>query len=61
MKILLVEDEKELTSAISKYLVKEGYLIESAATYEEGREKLLLFEYDCTIIDITLPGEADWT
>ena len=55
MKLLLVEDEKELTSDICKYLIKEGYLIESAKAYQEGREKLLLFDYDCVIIDITLP------
>ncbi len=56
MKLLLVEDEKELASDISNYLIKEGYLIESVLTYNEGKEKLLLFDYDCAIIDITLPG-----
>ena len=56
MKLLLVEDEKELTSSISKYLTREGYLIDSAATYNEGRDRILLFDYDCAIIDITLPG-----
>ena len=56
MKILLVEDEKELSSSISKYLTKEGYFIESVSTYNEGRERILLFDYDCAIIDITLPG-----
>lgn len=56
MKLLLVEDEKELTSSISKYLIREGYIIENVTTYDEGRERILLFEYDCAIIDITLPG-----
>jgi DNA-binding response OmpR family regulator len=56
MKLLLVEDEKELSSSISKYLIKEGYFIESVSTYNEGRERILLFDYDCAIIDITLPG-----
>jgi len=56
MKLLLVEDEKELASDISNYLMKEGYLIESVPTYNEGKEKLLLFDYDCVLIDITLPG-----
>jgi DNA-binding response OmpR family regulator len=40
MKLLLVEDEKELASDISKNLIMEGYLIEIAPTYNEGREKL---------------------
>jgi DNA-binding response OmpR family regulator len=56
MKLLLVEDEKELTSSISKYLTREGYIIDSASTYNEGRDRILLFDYDCAIIDITLPG-----
>jgi DNA-binding response OmpR family regulator len=56
MKLLLVEDEKELTSSINKYLIREGYLIDSVLTYNEGRERILLFDYDCAIIDITLPG-----
>ena len=56
MKLLLVEDEKELASDISKYLIEEGYLIEYASTYNEGRQKLSLYDYDCAIIDITLPG-----
>jgi DNA-binding response OmpR family regulator len=56
MKLLLVEDEKELTSSISKYLTREGYLIDNTSTYNEGRERILLFDYDCAIIDITLPG-----
>ena len=56
MKLLLVEDEKELTSSICKYLIREGYLIDSTSTYNEGRDRILLFDYDCAIIDITLPG-----
>ncbi|MDR3666935.1 MAG: response regulator transcription factor [Ignavibacteriaceae bacterium] len=56
MKLLLVEDEKELTSSINKYLIKEGYLIDSVSTYNDARERILLFDYDCAIIDITLPG-----
>ena len=56
MKLLLVEDENELTSSICKYLTREGYLIDSASTYNEGRDRILLFDYDCAIIDITLPG-----
>jgi DNA-binding response OmpR family regulator len=55
MKLLLVEDEMELVSGISQYLIEEGYLIEIASTFDVGKEKLLLFDYDCAIIDITLP------
>lgn len=35
MKLLLVDNEKYFASDISKYLIKEGYLIEIAPTYNE--------------------------
>lgn len=56
MKILVIEDEKELRKSIVTYLSQEGYLCESASGFKEGMEKLAGYEYDCLIIDINLPG-----
>src|SRR5689334_1904483 len=56
MKVLIVEDEKELLSAISVYLKTEGYVCEEAPNYQEGVGKINLYEYDCIIADIGLPG-----
>lgn len=56
MKILIVEDEKELRKTLVSYLAQEGYLCESAANYEEAQQKIGVYEYDCFIIDIMLPG-----
>ncbi|GAB1451255.1 response regulator transcription factor [Draconibacterium sp.] len=56
MKILLVEDEKELSAIIESFLQKEGFLCETAATFEEADEKLALYKYDVALVDITLPG-----
>ena len=55
MKILIVEDEKQLSESIAEYLQKQ-YQIETAATFEEARNKISNFEYDCILLDITLPG-----
>jgi DNA-binding response OmpR family regulator len=55
MKILIIEDEKELASSMKKYLETEGYLCEVAGDYEKASEKAGLYEYDCVIVDITLP------
>ncbi|SHF22098.1 response regulator transcription factor [Dysgonomonas macrotermitis] len=56
MKLLLVEDEIDLQESIVTYLQSEGFAIETASTYPDGEEKVSLYNYDCLIIDITLPG-----
>lgn len=56
MKVLLVEDEKELAGAIAYYLAQEGYLCETAPDYKAGLMKIEDSEYDCLLLDITLPG-----
>jgi DNA-binding response OmpR family regulator len=55
MKILLIEDEKELSSTIQSYLTRGNYLCETAHTYDNALEKIHLYQYDCVIVDITLP------
>lgn len=55
MKILLVEDHSELARSISSYLGQEHYLCEVATTFDEAREKLALFTYDCVVLDMMLP------
>lgn len=56
MKLLLVEDEIDLQESIITYLQSEGFAIETASDYIEGEDKVSLYNYDCLIIDITLPG-----
>jgi DNA-binding response OmpR family regulator len=55
MKILLIEDEKELSYAITEYLQDENYLCEAVFSFEHAVEKINLYHYDCIIVDITLP------
>jgi DNA-binding response OmpR family regulator len=55
MKVLAVEDNKELASSIRDYLSGEGYICEVAYNFDEAREKLMLFSYDSILLDIMLP------
>ncbi len=55
MKILIVEDEKELANSIQEYLSEEQYLCELASTFTEAMNKIDLYNYDCILLDITLP------
>ncbi len=55
MKILIIEDEEPLLESIVEYFSRENYVCEGVATFEEGQEKINLYEYDCVLLDITLP------
>jgi DNA-binding response OmpR family regulator len=55
MKILIVEDEKELINEIESYLLKENYVVETSQYFENAIEKLSIYVYDIAVIDITLP------
>ncbi len=55
MKILLIEDEPELRKSIKQYLYQEGYLVESAEDFVKASDKCADYEYDCILVDITLP------
>lgn len=56
MKLLIVEDEKELSSSIVSFLQTEQYVCETAYDYETALEKIELYDYACVVLDITLPG-----
>ncbi|WP_276496935.1 response regulator transcription factor [Pontibacter litorisediminis] len=55
MKLLIVEDEQVLLEEVSTYLTEQGYLCERASGFVEAEEKMLLYEYDVIVLDITLP------
>jgi len=55
MKIIAVEDEKDLAESIFTYFNNEGNICEVVNSYEDARAKLNIYEYDCSLIDIMLP------
>ncbi len=56
MKILLIEDEPELRKSISQFLTLEGYKVEIAADFSKAADKTAAHDYDCLLVDITIPG-----
>ncbi len=56
MKILIVEDETALAESIVEFISKENYLIDSAFDFKTAEQKIHLYEYDCALIDLMLPG-----
>ncbi len=55
MKILVVEDNADLREVIVRSLEKERYVVETAPTYAKAVSKVLVYEYDCILLDIMLP------
>jgi DNA-binding response OmpR family regulator len=55
MKILIIEDERELSQSISEYLTTEQFTCEAAYNYPTAVAKIRLNDYSCIILDLTLP------
>jgi DNA-binding response OmpR family regulator len=55
MKVLIVEDEKQLVKSMVQALRQEGYVCEQAYSAAEANEKVMIFDYDCILLDIGLP------
>jgi len=56
MKLLIVEDERELSQSIVSFLSSENYICEQSFTFDEAMEKIALYTYDCILLDLMLPG-----
>ncbi|MBI5047913.1 MAG: response regulator transcription factor [Deltaproteobacteria bacterium] len=55
MRIILIEDEKQLASIIKKGLEEEGYSVDAAHDGEEGLYMVENFPADAVVLDIMLP------
>ncbi|TLV02502.1 response regulator transcription factor [Dyadobacter luticola] len=55
MKLLVIEDEKELSDSICTYLNSEQFSCETAYDFPTALDKVVINEYACIILDITLP------
>jgi len=56
MKVLVIEDERELSDSICSYLANEQFVCERALDFQTGLEKISLYDYACIILDVNLPG-----
>lgn len=56
MKILIVEDEKELRETVCASLMKEKFVVETASDYTSALNKINDYDYDCILLDVMLPG-----
>lgn len=55
MKILLVEDERQLSNLIAKGLKKSSYVVDQAFDGEEALDLLYINSYNLVVLDLNLP------
>ncbi len=55
MKLLLIEDEKELALSIQKYLTGKDFVCELSDNAKMAIEKISTYDYDCILLDLMLP------
>ncbi|MBV9342125.1 MAG: response regulator, partial [Acidobacteria bacterium] len=53
--ILIIDDEAEIRESLETLLELEGFVVESAASGEEGRLKLAEHPFDLVLLDVALP------
>jgi two-component system OmpR family response regulator len=55
MRILVVEDNRELSAVLRDLLVEEGYAVDLSTAGEDGLWRATTVEYDAVVLDIVLP------
>ena len=67
MKLLLAEDERELSDALTVILTHSNYLVDAVYTGTDALDYLQVEHYDGVILDVMMPGiscllpEVMWT
>lgn len=56
MRVLVIEDNIELSTSMKKYLEKMNFKVDVSNTGEDGEEKASVNEYDVILLDLNLPG-----
>lgn len=59
--ILIVDDDREIRSLLSKFLAKHGMRVSNAADGREMRKVLADGKVDLIVLDVMLPGETGLT
>lgn len=55
IRLLLIEDDTHIAEGLSFLLEKEGFVVETAFTAEEGMRKIECGDYHIILLDVTLP------
>ncbi len=56
MKILLIDDDVELTGLLSRYLEQDGFEVSEAHDGEQGLAMIQAGDHDLVVLDVMMPG-----
>jgi two-component system, OmpR family, response regulator len=56
VRLLLVEDDRNLRGFLRKAFREEGYAVDTAESGDQAVERALTSEYQCVVLDVMLPG-----
>ena len=56
MRVLIVEDDRNLQAFLRKAFREEGHAVDCCASGDRGLERALDGAYDCIVLDVLLPG-----
>lgn len=60
MRLLIIEDEPDLLSGLTRALRRAGYSVDTAADGEDGIFKAIEIDYDAIVLDVMLPRMDGW-
>ncbi|WP_289005724.1 response regulator transcription factor [Parabacteroides sp.] len=56
MNLLIIEDEVDLLESVRDFLLSEAFTVECVTSFQTAEEKIEMYDYDCVVVDINLPG-----
>src|SRR3954466_4203330 len=60
MRVLVVEDERDLLEALAQSLRESGYAVDEASDGRSGLFKAAGTDYDAIVLDLMIPGLSGW-
>ena len=56
--ILVVDDDDRIRLLVKQYLNEKNFLVTTANSAEEAKEKILIIKFDLIVLDIMMPGKS---
>jgi two-component system phosphate regulon response regulator OmpR len=56
--ILVVDDDDGIRSLIKQYLNENNFLVTTASSAENAKEKVLIIKFDLIVLDVMMPGKS---
>ena len=56
--ILIVDDDDRIRELVKQYLYDNNYLVTTANSAEEAKEKVNIVKFDLIVLDIMMPGQS---